>query len=50
MAKRYRMYVGTWLIQFQIGVNVIGIPDIHTHVMIISKSISEVDAKKYNLL
>ncbi len=44
------MYIGTWLIQFQIGVNVIGLPEFHTHTMIISKSINEIDAKKYNLL
>ena len=50
MSKKYRMYIGTWLIQFQIGVNVIGLPDFHYHQIIVSKSITEVDAKKQGLL
>lgn len=50
MSKKYRMYIGTWLIQFQIGVNVIGLPDFHTHAMIVSRVINEVDAKKEGLL
>ena len=47
MAQKYRMYIGTWLIQFQIGVTVIGLPDILTHVMIISKSIKETELHLY---
>lgn len=50
MAKRYRLYLGTLYVHFQIGVNVIGIPIFHSHGLIISKSINEVDAKKYGLL
>jgi hypothetical protein len=47
MSKKYRMYIGTWLIHFQIGVNVIGLPEFHTHEIIISKSIKETDLHKY---
>lgn len=47
MAQKYRMYVGTWLIYFQTGVNVIGLPDFHIHAMIISKSIKETELYKY---
>lgn len=50
MSKKFRMYIGSYLIQFQIGVSVIGLPEFHYHTMIVSKSINEVDAKKYNLL
>lgn len=50
MAKKFRMYVGNYLISFQIGVSVIGLPEFHHHTMIVSKSVNEVDAKKYGLL
>lgn len=50
MSKKFRMYIGSYLISFQVGVNVIGIPEFHFHKMIVSKSVNEVDAKKYNLL
>lgn len=44
------MYVGSYLISFQIGVNVIGLPEFHYHTKVVSKSVTEVDAKKYGLL
>jgi hypothetical protein len=44
------MYITTLYIDFQIGVNVIGLPEFHSHGVIISKKINEVDAKKMNLL
>jgi hypothetical protein len=50
MSKKFRMYITTLFIDFQVGVNVIGLPDFHSHGLIISKSINEVDAKKYGLL
>jgi hypothetical protein len=50
MAKKFRMYVGSYLISFQVGVNVIGLPEFHYHTMIVSKGINEVDAKKYGML
>lgn len=50
MSKKFRMYITTLYIDFQIGVNIIGLPDFHRHALVISKSINEVDAKKYGLL
>lgn len=50
MSKKFRMYITTLYIDFQIGVNVIGLPEFHSHGVIISKKINEVDAKKMNLL
>jgi hypothetical protein len=50
MSKKFRMYITTLYIDFQIGVSVIGLPDFHSHALIISKSVNEVDAKKYGLL
>lgn len=50
MSKKFRMYIGSYLVSFQIGVNIIGLPEFHYHTKIVSKSITEVDAKKYNLL
>jgi len=50
MSKKFRMYITTLYIDFQIGVNIIGLPDFHSHALIISKSINEDDAKKYGLL
>lgn len=50
MSKKFRMYIGSYLVSFQIGVNVIGLPEFHYHTMIVSKSVTEVDAKKMNLL
>jgi hypothetical protein len=47
MAKKFRVYIGTMLIQFQIGVNIIGLPEFHTHAMIISKSIKETELHLY---
>lgn len=50
MSKKFRMYITTLYIDFQIGVNVIGLPEFFTHALVISKSINEIDAKKYGLL
>lgn len=50
MSKKFRMYVGSYLISFQIGVNIIGLPEFCYHTKIVSKSINEIDAKKYGLL
>jgi len=50
MAKLFRLHVATLYVYFQCGVDVLGFPNIHTHTRIISKSINEVDAKKYGLL
>lgn len=50
MSKKFRMYMGSYLVSFQIGVNIIGLPEFHYHTKIVSKSINEIDAKKYNLL
>jgi hypothetical protein len=50
MSKKFRMYVGAVNMYFQIGVNVIGLPEFHIHTWIISKSIKEQEAKKYGLL
>jgi hypothetical protein len=50
MSKKFRMYITTLYIDFQVGVSVIGLPDFHSHALIISKSVNEVDAKKYELL
>jgi hypothetical protein len=50
MSKKFRMYITTLYINFQIGVNVIGLPDFYFHRLMISKSVNEVDAKKYGLL
>lgn len=50
MAKWFRMYITTLYIDFQVGVNVIGLPEYFTHARIISKRVNEVDAKKYGLL
>lgn len=50
MSKKFRMYITTLYIDFQIGVNIIGLPIFHSHEMIISKRINEIDAKKYGLL
>ena len=50
MSKKFRMYIGSYLVSFQIGVNIIGLPEFHCHTKIVSKSINEIDAKKYNLL
>jgi hypothetical protein len=50
MSKKFRMYITTLYIDFQIGVNVIGLPIFHSHGVIISKKINEIDAKKYGLL
>jgi len=47
MAQKYRLYVGTLWIHFQIGVNVIGLPDFHSHAMIISKSVKETELHLY---
>ncbi len=32
MPGKFRVYVGTFLINFQLGVNVIGLPDSHSHI------------------
>jgi len=50
MSKKFRMYIGSYLVSFQIGVNVIGLPEFHYHTKVVSKSVTEVDAKKMNLL
>ena len=50
MSKKFRMYITTLYIDFQVGVNVIGLPDFHSHGLVISKCINEIDAKKYKLL
>jgi hypothetical protein len=47
MAKLFRMYIGHLYINFQIGVNIIGLPEFHTHGIIISKQIKETDLHKY---
>jgi hypothetical protein len=47
MAQKYRMYIGTILTYFQIGVNVIGLPDFHVHAKVISKSIRETELYLY---
>jgi hypothetical protein len=49
MAKWFRMFVGVNYINFQIGVNIIGLPIYHTHTMIVSKRVNEIDAKKHFL-
>jgi hypothetical protein len=50
MAKLFRLYITTIYIEFQIGVNIIGLPEFHFHPMVISKQINEIDAKKQGLL
>lgn len=47
MAKWFRLYITTIFIDFQVGVNVIGLPEYHTHGLIISKRIKETDIHKY---
>jgi hypothetical protein len=47
MAQKFRLYIGTVLTYFQVGVNVIGLPDFHIHTTIISKSIKETELYKY---
>lgn len=47
MAKLFRMYVGHLYINYQIGVNIIGLPEFITHELIISKQIKEVNLHKY---
>ena len=50
MSKKFRKYITTLYIDFQIGVNVIGLPEFYSHGVIISKKINEIDAKKYGVL
>lgn len=50
MSKWFRMYVTTLYVNFQIGVNVIGLPEFYSHALVISKRINEIDAKKQGLL
>lgn len=37
MPGKFRVYVGTFLLNFQLGVNVIGLPELHTHTRILYK-------------
>ena len=37
MTGKFRTYVGTFLLSFQLGVNVIGLPELHTHTRILYK-------------
>jgi|LakMenEpi02Jun10_1017292.scaffolds.fasta_scaffold59182_1 hypothetical protein len=37
MLKKVRTYVGTLLVNFQLGVNVIGLPELHSHTRMLYK-------------